>query len=266
MDRHTEAANAQIGSSLRAHDTRIVERPGWYQVITPSAGSSVGNEVVLAAIPPAEIEATVRATIREYADAGCAFKWTVGPNEPAELGPVLDRYGFDRNEYRAMAIATTNAAPPVLAVEPVTADTLPVYFDTFSAGWGPAGFSIANPAAWLDDHARALVDGTHAMYLAREGGEPAGTAGICFKQRSGYLIGGNVVPAFRNRGVYRALIAARLGVLAARGIPLGVTYAREATSAPMLEHMGFETVFRGWMYRLADPRAACERFSIATRT
>jgi hypothetical protein len=66
----------------------------------------------------------------------------------------------------------------------------------------------------------------------------------------------------RGRGVYRALVVARLGALASRGIPLAVTYAREASSAPMLEHMGWETVSRGLVFRLADPRATCARFGI----
>jgi FMN phosphatase YigB (HAD superfamily) len=52
------------------------------------------------------------------------------------------------------------------------------------------------------------------------------------------------------RGVYRALVA-RLAFLRERGIAYAVTNAREATSAPMLEHLGFETLFRGACYELA---------------
>jgi len=37
-----------------------------------------------------------------------------------------------------------------------------------------------------------------------------------------------------------------------RGIEYAVTHAHEATSAPMLEHLGFETLFRGACYQL-DP-------------
>jgi hypothetical protein len=45
---------------------------------------------------------------------------------------------------------------------------------------------------------------------------------------------------------------ARLAFLRERGIEYAVTNASEATSAPMLEHLGFETLFSGARYQL-DP-------------
>jgi hypothetical protein len=45
--------------------------------------------------------------------------------------------------------------------------------------------------------------------------------------------------------VYRSLVAARLAFLHERGVDYAVTQARESTSAPILEHLGFETLFRG---------------------
>jgi GNAT superfamily N-acetyltransferase len=68
-----------------------------------------------------------------------------------------------------------------------------------------------------------------------------------------YLFGAQVFPAFRGRGIYRALVAARLGFLAARGVSLAVTQARAATSAPLLERFGFETVFHSRCYLLESP-------------
>jgi predicted acetyltransferase len=51
-----------------------------------------------------------------------------------------------------------------------------------------------------------------------------------------------VLPAFRRRGLYRALVASRLGYAAERGIPFVTSHARASTSAPLLERLGFETV------------------------
>ena len=82
-----------------------------------------------------------------------------------------------------------------------------------------------------------------------------GTAGIFGRDRCGYFVGGVVQPSARGRGVYRALVAARLAFLRARGVPYAVTQAREATSAPMLEHLGFETLFRSTCWRLDLERA-----------
>jgi GNAT superfamily N-acetyltransferase len=61
-----------------------------------------------------------------------------------------------------------------------------------------------------------------------------------------------VFDAHRGRGAYRALLAARLARLRALGIGLATTHAREHSSAPILERLGFETVFRHRVYQL-DP-------------
>jgi GNAT superfamily N-acetyltransferase len=47
-----------------------------------------------------------------------------------------------------------------------------------------------------------------------------------------------VVPAFRGRGMYRALVRARLAHAAARGATLALVHA-EPTSSPVLQRLGF---------------------------
>lgn len=59
--------------------------------------------------------------------------------------------------------------------------------------------------------------------------------------RSIYMMGGVVLPAFRGRGLYRALVDARLALARQRGIELATSLAKSDTSAPILERMGFET-------------------------
>jgi GNAT superfamily N-acetyltransferase len=248
-DKIEESFLAPVGSAVLANDTRIVERDGWYQIITPSSGSTAGNEVVYSRLGPGEAEEVVRRTIAEYTAAGVPFKWCVGPlTEPAGFGELLERHGFVGWDIRGMAIdpATwTPAARPGITVEPVGPDGLLEYLDTFARGW-EVSFDVA---AWCRDHRRALDGGRHHLVLARVDGEPAGTAGFILRPRAAYLVGGNVLPAFRGRGVYRALIDDRLGRLRERGVSLATTQAREATSAPILERLGFETLFRSRVYR-----------------
>jgi len=57
-----------------------------------------------------------------------------------------------------------------------------------------------------------------------------------------------VLADYRGRGLYRALVQARLAHARARGITLATSHAHEATSAPILETLGFETVCRFPMY------------------
>jgi GNAT superfamily N-acetyltransferase len=61
------------------------------------------------------------------------------------------------------------------------------------------------------------------------------------------LYGGGTDPAWRGRGVYRALVAARSAEAKARGYRYLFVDARE-TSRPILERLGFEALatVRGW--------------------
>jgi hypothetical protein len=252
---------APVGAVLAAPDTRIIERDGWYQVITPSSPSTLANEVVWSRVDPAAADDIVRKTICEYAAHGLPFIWGVGPiTEPAGFGEVLDRHGFVNYPIRGMAIepATwTSASPADIAIEPVTPENLHLYTEAFELGWN---MKIAIPT-WHDDHLRALATGRFHFFIARVDGALAGTAGFVIKPRSAYLTGGNVLPAFRGRRIYRAFIDCRLELLREMNVPLATTQAREATSAPILERLGFETVFRSRIYRLDDSRAAVARFS-----
>jgi hypothetical protein len=69
------------------------------------------------------------------------------------------------------------------------------------------------------------------------------------------MIGTQVVVEARGRGLYRALVGARLAFLHGMGIGYAVTHAREETSAPILEHLGFETLFRStcWVLDVCAP-------------
>jgi hypothetical protein len=243
---------APVGCALIARDTRIIERAGWYQVITPSSGSVSGNEVVVSRVAAADADAIVRATIATYAAAGVPFRWSVGPlTEPADFGAALEAHGFRCSEGRGMAIAPADWAPPAraaeIAVEPATAATIDDYLVASDAGWGRTA-RVVDPAARREDHVRALGTGRFHMFVARRGGAIAGAAGFITKPRSAYLVGGVVLAAHRGAGVYRALLDERLRRIAALGLPLATALARESTSAPILARLGFETVFRSRMY------------------
>lgn len=241
---------APVGSALLSHDTQIVEHDGWYQTITPSTGTTQGNEVVFSRVPAVEVDGVVDDVIAQYRAAGVPFKWCVGPlTEPAGFGDVLAARGFTSWPVRGMCIEPPQwptRQRPGVAVEPVTLDTLRLYYDTWSRGWETTAPDVDE---WCADHARAMATGRFFFYLARVDGEPAGTAGFILKPRCAYLVGGNVLPAVRRHGVYRALLDARFVDIAARGIPLAVTQAREETSAPILEALGFESLFQSFIYR-----------------
>lgn len=253
MNREEQIAEtflAPVGSAIVSRDTQLIERDGWYQLITPSTGTTQGNEVVWSRLAPADVDAVVDATVAQYAAHRVPFKWCVGPlTEPADFGATLARKGFTSYPVRGMAIDPAHwirGANPAISVERVTEASLPAYYDAWSRGWDIVAHDVDE---WCAEHARVMATGRFVFYLARIGGESAGTAGFIAKPRCAYLIGGNALPAFQKRGVYRALLDARLADVVDRGLALAVTQAREATSAPILDALGFETLYRSFIYR-----------------
>lgn len=250
LDKVAECFLAPIGSSLPAPDLRVIERDGWYQTITPSTKSPQGNEVVYSRVAAGDAERIARDTIAGYAALGLPFKWCVGPlTEPTDFGALLDRLGFASWPGRGMAVSPaqwTCSAPQDVTVERITVDTFEDYYTTTVRGWAS---EVAEADSWRISMREALARGMHHYYLARLGGEPVGTAGMVVKARCVYLMGGNVLESHRGRGIYRALIDERLRDAADRGITLAVTQAREATSAPILDKLGFETLYHSYMYK-----------------
>lgn len=249
-DKIAESFLAPVGSMLPATDMQVIERDGWYQVITPSTKSTQGNEVIVSRVPAADAERVARETIAGYTALGLPFKWCVGPlTEPANFGELLERLGFSSWDVRGMAIepqrwASTPRAD--IVVERVGPAGFEDYYRTLVQGWAS---EVAEAASWRDSMRRALEGNIHHYYLARVAGQPVATAGMAVKQRSVYLVGGNVLEGHRGRGIYRALLDERLRHAAELGFSLATTQAREATSAPILERLGFETLFRSRVYK-----------------
>ncbi len=233
---------------LRRPDTRVTERPGWYQLVTPSAPNGVLNEIAYSQVEDAE--RCIDDALATYGAHGLTFKWRVGPwTRPEDLAARLQRRGFEAFEMRGMVASTSHRIEVPGDVEIVTVDRecLDEYVRVFAAGWG---LPRDQEAPLVADHLTALnaEDRVGHFFAARIDGAIVATTALVVRDGFGYLMGAQVLDAFRGRGVYRALIAARLRFLVERGLTMAATQAREATSAPMLEHLGFETVLRSKVF------------------
>jgi len=254
-ERKREAAvQAPLARLYVRDDTRIIERPGWYQVVTPSARTYL-NEVVLSQMDDDDdVERVIDETIAIYREHGVRMKWRVGPEtRPADLGERLRRRGFESIPARAMGIDTAMslaADAPGVTVEEVDATTVDGFVKTVLRGWAMAQDQVEEEARL---HAAVLARVPRMVHFfgAKVDGEWAGTAAVILRDGYGYLVGGQVLEAARARGVYRGLLAARLACLHARGFDYAVTHAHEATSAPILEHLGFETLYAATSWMLA---------------
>lgn len=242
---------APFGRDLLWPDTRCIERPGWRQIVTPTAPAGMLNEVALSQVSSADAETVIDEAIALYREFGQPVKWCVGPwTEPADFGERLERRGFRSWDVRGMGCSTSTIVQTTssaqIHVERVTPATLDEYLVTSHRGWN-------TPEETLERARQPHLDGVSGsppnviLFTARFGDEAVGTGGIFVRQAGrayGYLVGTQVLDHARGRGVYRALVGARLRALRDLGIEYAVTQAREATSAPMLEHLGFETLFR----------------------
>jgi GNAT superfamily N-acetyltransferase len=226
---------------LPLDDLRVIERPGWFQIITPSFHDGGFNEVAHSVLEVHDADAVIARTIEEYRSLGIKFRWSVGPGSaPADLGDRLARAGLVPSLIRGMARSTEPPLeePGSISVEAVDLANVDTYTRVMAEGWSLAPEPLERAHAAIFASAERL----HHVFLARVAGEPAGTAGYVAFPRSAYLVGGVVLPRFRRRGVYQALVARRLADARARGLSLATSHARDVTSAPVLERLGFATV------------------------
>jgi hypothetical protein len=268
-ERKLEAAvQAPLARLYVREDTRIIERPGWYQVVTPSAKTYM-NEVVLSQLEDDDVERVIDETIAMYRPHGVRFRWNVGPvTRPANLGARLERRGFQRIALRAMGIDT--ATPLTMTErdargvigEEVDSAGLDGFVRTMLRGWGM-------PEDQADDEVRLhqgvmnrIPRAVH-FFGAKVDGEWAATSALLLRDGYGYFLGGQVLEPARGRGAYRALLVARLAFLRERGFEYAVTHAHEATSAPVLEHLGFETLFTSASWTLTP--WPCESHDTSSR-
>jgi hypothetical protein len=247
------AIEAPMGPGMRRPDTRVIAREGWYQVVTPSAPGAVLNEIALSQVAPEEAERVIDEAIATYRAHRLPVKWCVGPwTRPEGFGEMLARRGFRGSDVRGMGIDTSARidVPDGVHVEEIDDEVgIDGFVATAMRGWALPEEQMATER---DVHAAALAASPRVTHLfaARVAGELVGTAGLFLRGDYAYLLAGQVLEHARGRGAYRALVAARLGFLHARSVDYAVTHAREATSAPMLAHLGFETLFRSKCYVL----------------
>ena len=243
--------------SLLFPDTRIITREGWYQVVSPTAPGGMANEVAYSVLPEGtDVERLIDETVAIYRACNQPTKWRVGAwSRPLDLGERLLARGFTASTVRGMGICTDHAITvrdaATTSME-VTLASLDTYIDVLGRGWGIKTRPVDREvfAASIEEAPRVS-----RHFMSFVDGEPAGTGALIDRGDHGYLLGAQVLAKFRGRGAYAALLAVRLASLRDRGIEYAVTHAMDATSAPILERLGFETLFSSQTYTLAPVTA-----------
>lgn len=208
------------------------------------------SEATLTTVPSTAdaLEGAVAAAARCGA---AALLVTVSPDYPGgtEVTDVLR--ATSATPLRVDDIVATDASPAagvlpgpedVDVVEVRTHEHVAEFQRTSALGWG-----YPPPSDQALDAARQNLE--PGSFLARCGGVPAGTGGFTLVGPVARFWGGAVVPAARGRGVYRALVAARLRSAAARGATLALVHAAP-TSSPILQRLGFVKVGERCTFRV----------------
>ena len=87
------AIHGPVGPMATRADTRVIEREGWFQRITPS--STNHNEVLRSAVEEADAERVIDEVVAEYRALGKPTRWFTGPwTRPGDFGDRLLRRGF----------------------------------------------------------------------------------------------------------------------------------------------------------------------------
>jgi hypothetical protein len=246
MQQKREAAfRAPLGRELHRPDTTVVERPGWYQILTPSAVGYL-NEIYISELDDRDAERVIDEVVAEHRAFRKRVKWCVGHwTRPTDFRERLVRRGFETVPVRVMACSAELAVgvPPAVSAVEVGMDGVDAYVDAVTKAWGMREDQLELERC---SHRAALAatPRTAHFFTASIAGTSVATAGVFLRDGFGYLVGGQVLAEARGRGAYRGLVAARLAFLRARGITLAITHALEGSSAPMLEHLGFETLYR----------------------
>jgi ribosomal protein S18 acetylase RimI-like enzyme len=211
------------------------------------------------AVRGAELDQLIARQRDYFAARGEAVEWkTRGHDQPTDLTDRLRAAGFVPEEQETVLIGSAKemAAAPVLPQEvtlrQVTADAdMRRIAAMESTVWG-------QDWSWLGDDLISRVSAARneiAVMVAEADSEVVCAAWLVFRAGTEFasLWGGSTLPAWRGRGIYRALVAARAELAVARGVRFLHVDASD-DSAPILLRLGFHAVTTTTPYVWSPPQ------------
>ncbi|WEH38716.1 GNAT family N-acetyltransferase [Streptomyces sp. AM 2-1-1] len=241
-----------------------VDRDG--PVVRRSGGPDDWNGVVWSdpALDVSAAGAVVAAQVAHFTALGAArgvtsFEWKLyGHDRPAGLAERLEAAGFVPEPPETLMVAAVadlpaDAGPPAGVEVREVRDAVGVRLmaEAHEAAFGA-------DAGWLRDHMLARLAAAPEEFfglVAVADGLPVSAARMELYPGTRFagLWGGGTHPAWRGRGVYRALVAHRARTAAARGAEYLQVDASDA-SAPILARLGFAalTTTTPYVYRIAS--------------
>jgi len=198
-------------------------------------------------------DAAIAAQVEFFRARRQPFEWKLYDyDQPPDLAGRLLAAGFQPEDTEALMVADAATAvtgvplPAGVTVREVTGpDGLDQLFRVHERAFGNDGTRLRQALeAQLAQAPQSL-----GMVIALAGDEPVSSARIEYPSGSDFagLWGGGTVPEWRGRGLYRALVARRANMAAARGYRYLQVDALP-TSQPILTRLGFVALARTTPY------------------
>jgi GNAT superfamily N-acetyltransferase len=182
-----------------------------------------------------------------FAARGEAVEWkTYGYDEPSDLPDRLRAAGFVPEDTETVVVALTTA----IAAEPVLPDGVVLRQVTADEDMRRIAAMESEvwdlDRAWTGEHLIRQVAATPDDYIvltAEAAGQVVAAGWVEFHPGSLFagLWGGATLRQWRGRGIYRALVARRAQLAAARGVRY-LQVDASSDSAPILRRLGFQAL------------------------
>jgi GNAT superfamily N-acetyltransferase len=262
VDAVRAAFDAQV--RRRADDQEaggVVERDG--DVLRWLAPGAQESCIVWSQLAAETADAAIAAQRAYFAARGAAVEWKYYDyDRPADLPQRLLAAGFEAGAQELMLVAETASIshdvvlPDGVRLEPVADEAgidalLAVRELAFDDQSPELGYRLAAQLRSAPDSLQ--------MVVVMAGDEPVSAARIEFVPGTEFagLWGGGTIPAWRRKGIFRALVAYRAGLAAARGYRYLQVDALP-TSQPILQRLGFQRVAATTPYTFTPGLAAGE--------
>jgi GNAT superfamily N-acetyltransferase len=201
----------------------------------------------LGGLEGSELDELIARQVRVFADRGERFEWKLHAHDrPADLAERLYAAGFVPEDVETVVIAPVAAiATEPRLLEGVTLREVSERADLDRATALGMSMSPDESAGLADDlEAELAVDPDALAIVVAEAGEIVVCAGWArFVPGTDFvtLWGGTTLPAWRGRGIYRAIVAYRANLAAQRAFRYLKVDASDE-SRPILERLGFVPV------------------------
>ncbi|MGE0117338.1 MAG: GNAT family N-acetyltransferase [Dongiaceae bacterium] len=250
-DREMRAAAPMPGPAYRRERTNRVVR-----LVGPSA-AAFDNCVLFSRLDDATADAAIRREIDHFGSRGRSFEWKLHDHdEPEDLPARLRRHGFMPEPRETVVVRQLSDIPPRGSTS--AADVRKV-----DRPEQLADLVAVQNEAWKENHvalAEALAaelasDPTRIeILIAYDGPRPVATSWLRLHRGTSFAScwGAAVLPAWRGRGIYTALVERHASTARAGGARLLLADAN-ADSLPVLERIGFRALIgvQGYVWRPA---------------